>query len=412
MYRTIMKDLKDWKKSEYHPMLLLKGGIKVGKTWVLKEFGRTSFRDMLYVDCQETAYMAYIAKDNLEPERIMRMLSVYHGRKIKAGDTLLIFDEVQALPGLLAALIRLSEQVPQYYICAAGSFLDQEYPWGSGRPGKAPMVLTIKPLDFREFMAACGKDKELGWLKDTRFLMTEQEKEDMLNWLLTYAMVGGMPESVLAFRETKSLEEVRKVQGGLTEACAGRVLSLVPEDKREPVREMWEGIPRRLEFDTGFALSREEKEYLEPFIKSGLLYPVSLAKDEHHMGEDQCCLYMLDVGILAFLYGMDELPAADLFFTCHNRAMLKQLVFQELYANRNVPEIYYWQDGEDRVDFAFSDETYMIPVELAVQDNKRENGFLKFTERYHAPAGVKISRQDVNQEGKVLTIPIFGIWNL
>lgn len=414
MYRLILDELKNWKNQKKHPLLILKGGMKVGKTWTLCEFGKRFFQDVLYVDCSKTAYMSYIAGENLEPERILRMLTMYHGKRIKAGETLLIFDEVQTIPGLLRALLRLAKSCPEYMISCTGAFLERELPCVSEELEAKPKILTVNPLNFKEFLLVSKKEL---LIKDMEAgVLMEPDKREMLECLCIYLVVGGMPEAVLAWLETGSIEKVKKVQKSLLETYVERAEAHFPTIAIGALRDALERAASMLSVEYK-EWNGSEEEALSALIQSGLVHKVNRITQgkwppESYIDEEAYQLYVLDVGLLSALYEISEI-SAERMHQIRNGAMMLQLVWQELYANANISQLYYWRQERDvKIDFLFNDEKLMIPVCICMNEEERQNGLMMFRKLYSPPASVKISRMQTSQEQDILTIPVFGIWNL
>lgn len=414
MYRLITDELKKWKNQKDHPLLILKGGMKVGKTWVLCEFGKQFFQDVLYVDCSKTAYMSYLAGKNMEPERIFRMLDLYHGRKIKAGETLLIFDEIQTIPGLLQALIRLADQCPEHTISCTGMFLERELPCVGEETETKPEILNVMPLNFREFLLAGKKELQVKELQGGALL--EPDRRELLECLCTYLMVGGMPEAVHVWLKSRNMEKVREVQRELLEVNMERIEKHFQAIPIGAVRDALEQTASMLSVEYK-EWSGAEAEALSVLLQSGLLYKVNRITQgkwppESYIDEESYQIYVLDVGLLSVLYDLPEITA-ERMHQIRNGAMIQQLVWQELYANKNVSRLYYWrQEREVKVDFVFNDERLVIPVSICMNEEDRQNGLTVFKKLYAPPASIKISRMQTTQEQDVLTIPIYGIWNL
>lgn len=414
MYRVILDELKKWKNQKTHPLLILKGGVKVGKTWTLCEFGKRFFSDVLYVDCSKTPYMSYLSGKNMEPERIFRMLNLYHGAKIKAGETLLIFDEVQAIPGFLQALHRLSCKCPEYMISCTGVFLERELPSAEEELEMKPQIVNVTPLDFREFLQVSKKELLLRDMQAGTLM--NPDRRELLECLCTYLMVGGMPEAVLTWLDTGKMDRVRAVQKELLETGMERLGMHFPTIPIGAVRDALE--------QTAMILSAENKEWhgieeeaLAALQQSGLVYKVNRVTQgnwppETYIDEDVYQVYFLDVGLLSAVYELTEVSSEKLH-QLRNGAVLLQLVWQELFANGNIEKLYYWRQERDvKVDFLFNDEKLMIPVCICMNEEDRQNGLSVFRRLYSPPASVKISRMQTSQEHDILTIPVYAIWNL
>lgn len=415
MYRMILEDLKHWKNQESHSVLLLKGGMQVGKTWVLREFGRLCFSDVLYVDCLKTGYMSYITKENMEPERILRMLGMYHGRKIKAGETLLVFDEVQAVPGLLRALLRFTMNCPEYHVCCTGCLPEGELPDITEGMELRPEIFTLKPLNFREFLQAGSGEQLAEHMSLGR--LTAEEKAELGRQMCTYALVGGMPEAVYTWLQTGSFVQVRQVQHLILEDCAETIAKHFPTLAIGRIKDAIERIAEMLAKESKEWTGLKDEEVFAALLQSGFIYKVNRIEQgvwppESYIEEDAYQLYFMDTGLLSSVYDMTELPD-DRLYLVRNGAVALQLVWQELYANKNISQLYYWRAARDvKVDFLFSDERSMIPICICMNEEERQNGLTQFRKLYEPPAAVRISRMQTGQARDVLTIPIFGIWNL
>ncbi|MBP3543970.1 MAG: DUF4143 domain-containing protein, partial [Lachnospiraceae bacterium] len=253
------------------------------------------------------------------------------------------------------------------------------------------------------------KDMEAG-------VLMEPDKREMLECLCTYLMVGGMPEAVLAWLETGSIEKVKKVQKNLLETYVGRVGAHFPTIAIGTIRDALERSAAMLSVEYK-EWSGSEEEAISALIQSGLLYKVNRITQgnwppESYIDEEAYQMYMLDVGLLSTLYEIEEI-STDRMHQIRNGAMLLQLVWQELCANINISQLYYWRQERDiKVDFLFNDEKLMIPVCICMNEEERQNGLMMFRKLYSPPASVKISRMQTLQEQDILTIPVFGIWNL
>lgn len=394
MYRAILEKLIAWKAKERRRLLLLKGAKGIGKTWILREFGRSSFEDVLYVDCTKTQYMSYIAKDNLEPERILRMLGIYHGRKIKAGETLLIFDEIQCIPNLLKTLARFAVQMPEYPVCCAGIFPEGELPGLEGSVSITPEVYQMMPLNFQEFMLALKKDMILQSIASYHDALTSWERKDILEYVKLYYLIGGMPEAVLEWTAHKDFLRVRQIQREILEESFSACGLRMPD---------WENKDTILPH-----LPMEEAEARDALAGTGLLYRIYRIKD----GEQSSCkTFVLDIGLKSLMSNERETFLKDKrAFSGRGKKLTEQFVWQELMANTNIPQLYFSEEETERMTFVFADEDMLVPVEVLAYGSPEEAVQRRRKSRY--PVAVNISFLDMKQEAGLLTVPLYGVWNL
>ena len=166
MYRKIMNDLKEWKEKKDRLPLILKGAGQVGKTWILQEFGKNFFDDVLYINFENAGNLANLFDGNIEPNRIIEYLSALNHKKIQPEKTLIIFDEIQELPRALTALKYFAEETPEYAICCAGSllgiFLHDKISFPVGKVD----FLDMQPLDFEEFLIANNEQSLIDIIKN------------------------------------------------------------------------------------------------------------------------------------------------------------------------------------------------------------------------------------------------------
>ena len=208
MDRIAMEKLISWKKKKNRKPLIIEGARQVGKTWLMKEFGKLYFADTIYVNFDSNAWLSDLFSSDLDPERLITGLEIYAGRKINPENTLLIFDEVQEVPRALSSLKYFYEDAPEYYIVCAGSLLGIALHEGTSFPVGKVDFLKLYPLSFREFLMATGKGRFAELLSTRDFQMMTSFRQTYIDALKYYYYVGGMPEAVLSFSEEMDFNEV------------------------------------------------------------------------------------------------------------------------------------------------------------------------------------------------------------
>ena len=218
MYRTAVEKLYEWKKSKRRKPLIIEGARQVGKTWLMKEFGRLAYADTVYINFDSNPRMAELFASDLDVGRLVRGLELYSGKKIDPDGTLLIFDEVQEVPRALSSLKYFYEDAPQYHIVCAGSLLGIALHGGTSFPVGKVDFLKLRPLSFKEFLNATGRERFAGLLASRDFGMIASFRQTYIEALRQYYFVGGMPEAVQTFADDGDYDEVRAVQSRILEA--------------------------------------------------------------------------------------------------------------------------------------------------------------------------------------------------
>ena len=254
MYRFAIERLYKWKESKYRKPLIIEGARQVGKTWLMKEFGKTAYKDTVYINFDSNSRMAELFSIDLNTDRLILGLELYAGRKIDPDTTLLIFDEVQEVPKALSSLKYFCENAPQYHIICAGSLLGLALHSGTSFPVGKVDFLKLYPLSFREFLMATGKERFAQLLDSKDFSMITAFKQTYIDALKLYYFVGGMPEAVLHFSANEDFNEVRNIQQRILAAYEQDFSKHAPNEIVPRIRMVWNSIPSQL--------AKENKKFL------------------------------------------------------------------------------------------------------------------------------------------------------
>ena len=239
MYRIAMEKLLKWKESKRRKPLIIEGARQVGKTWLMKEFGRLYYTDTVYINFDSNSRMAELFASDLDTERLIMGLELYSGRKIDPDHTLLIFDEVQEVPRALSSLKYFYENAPEYHIVCAGSLLGIALHEGTSFPVGKVDFLKLYPLSFKEFLMATGKDRFAELLNKQDYPMITSFKQTFIDALKQYYFVGGMPEAVQSFAENKDFNEVREIQKRILAAYEQDFSKHAPNEIVPKIRMLW-----------------------------------------------------------------------------------------------------------------------------------------------------------------------------
>ena len=246
MYRYKFNELKKWKNSSNRKPLIIRGARQVGKTWLMQEFGKREYEKCAYINFDENTRMIKLFSGDFDIERIIQGLKIESGVNIEPENTLIIFDEVQETPKALTALKYFYEKANQYHIVAAGSLLGVAMHEGASFPVGKVDFLDLYPLNFLEFLRALGEENIVELVEKNDIEMIKVFSDKLKNYLKQYLYIGGMPEVVETYVETKDFIEVRRKQEVLLESYEQDFSKHAPNAIVPRIRQLWNNIPKKL----------------------------------------------------------------------------------------------------------------------------------------------------------------------
>lgn len=431
MKRKAMDELIAWKERAGRKPLLLRGARQVGKTWLMREFGRLHFDKVAYINFDNNARMAALFQGDLEIERLITSLQMETGIAISSADTLLIFDEVQEVPRALTSLKYFNENAPEYAIVAAGSMLGVALHQGTSFPVGKVAFLDLYPMSFTEFLRATGHDRfaQLLCSDIPDFQMITTFKSKYIDALKQYYYVGGMPEAVAAFAQRRDFAEVRTIQERLLDAYEQDFSKHAPNDIVPRIRMLWNAIPAQLarenrKFVYGLiregARAREYELAMLWLLDCGLLHKVNRTGKPDmplmaYLDQSAFKLYMLDVGLLSAKSALDlkTLLTGNRVFEEFKGALTEQYVLSQLLADCNVNPFYWTAErATAEVDFVFQQGKDIIPVEVKAEENLKAKSLRQYAEKYHPRIALRISMSDYRAEEWLTNIPLYAIATL
>ena len=426
MYRIAMEKLLKWKQSRYRKPLIIEGARQVGKTWLMKEFGRQSYADTVYINFDSNSRMAELFASDLDTERLIIGLELYAGHKIDPDNSLLIFDEVQEVPRALASLKYFCENAPQYHIICAGSLLGIALHQGTSFPVGKVDFLKLYPLSFKEFLMATGKERFAELLDKQDFQMIKAFKQTYIDALKHYYFVGGMPEAVQIFAENKDFNEVRNIQKRILAAYEQDFSKHAPNEIVPRLRMLWNSIPSQLAKENKkfiYGLIREgarAKDYETALMwlsDCGLVHKVSRINTANiplKAYEDLKAfkLFLVDVGLLGCMTGLRQhtlLDGNDLFVEFKG-ALTEQYVCQQLKTIEDINVYYYTNDrGSCEVDFVIDTGEKIIPLEVKAEVNLRAKSLKTYQEKFHPEISIRTSMSDYQENDWLTNLPLYAI---
>ena len=426
MYRIAIEKLYRWKESKYRKPLIIEGARQVGKTWLMKEFGREAYADTVYINFDSNSRMAGLFASDLNTERLIVGIELYAGKKIDPGQTLLIFDEVQEVPRALSSLKYFCENAPQYHIMCAGSLLGIALHEGSSFPVGKVDFLSLYPLSFREFLMATAGERFAELLDRQDYPMITAFKQTYVDALRQYYFVGGMPEAVRCFAEDRDFPAVREIQKHILAAYEQDFSKHAPAEIVPKIRMVWNSIPSQL--------AKENKKFVYGLVREG-----GRARDYetaimwlcdcglvHRVGRVNAAgiplkayedlkafkLFLVDVGLLGCMTGLHQsilLDANDLF-TESKGALTAQYVCQQLKTLEGLGVYYYTNDrGSCEVDFILDTGGQIVPLEVKAEVNLRAKSLKTYREKFSPNISVRTSMADYKEEDGLVNLPLYAI---
>lgn len=426
MYRIAIEKLLKWKQSKRRKPLIIEGARQVGKTWLMKEFGKQAYADTVYINFDSNSRMAELFASDLDTERLIMGLELYVGRKINPDNSLLIFDEVQEVPRALASLKYFYENAPQYHIICAGSLLGIALHQGTSFPVGKVDFLKLYPLSFKEFLMATDKERFAELLDKQDFQMITGFKQTYIDALKYYYFVGGMPEAVQCFAENKDFNEVREIQKRILAAYEQDFSKHAPNEIVPRLRVLWNSIPSQLAKENKkfiYGLIRDgsrAKEYETAIMwlsDCGLIHKVSrvnAAGIPLRAYEDLKAfkLFVVDIGLLGCMAGLHQRTLLDgnELFVEFKGALTEQYVCQQLKAIQTLDVYYYTNDrGSCEVDFVVDTGELIIPVEVKAEVNLRAKSLKTYHDKFSPEVSVRTSMADYKKEDWLVNLPLYAI---
>ena len=429
MYRTKIEELKKWKNSEDKKPLIIRGARQVGKTWLMKEFGKKYYEKYAYINFDDNSRMEQLFSGDFDIQRILQGLKIESGVNIEPENTLIIFDEVQEVPKAITSLKYFYENAKEYDIIAAGSLLGVAMHEGTSFPVGKVDFLDLYPLNFFEFLQAMGEEELLKLIKNNEIDLLVVFADKLKLYLKQYMIIGGMPEVVDSYIKNKDFNEVRMKQQRLLDAYEQDFSKHAPNSVVPRIRQLWNNIPTQLakenkKFIYGLikegARAREYELALSWLIDCGLVYQVNRVNDckvplSAYQDFNAFKLYLLDIGLLCAMAKLDPITILEgnEIFIEFKGALAEQLVLTELKTNIDTP-IFYWssEKGIAEVDYIIQIGKNNIPIEVKSSENLQAKSLKNFVQKYNTKINIRTSMSDFRKEEWLINIPLYLIGNL
>ena len=434
MYRDIMKDLIKWKGSSRRKPLIITGVRQCGKTFIIEEFGRTKFSNLVTINFEEQPSLKEIFDFDFDTGRIISEIEKITKEKIVPGETLLFLDEIQECPKAITALKYFCEKMRGLHLVCAGSLLgvalrSENISFPVGKVNR----LYLYPMSFREFAAASGEDSLIEMLQEWNVDRPIPEYIDipMKKLLKDYYIVGGMPEVVDVWTNTHDYSEVEAVQREILKDYADDLSKHAPISELQKIRWIWDSVPVQIAKENNkfvFSHVKEGKrsadleDALEWLQNAGLIYRLELVEKPQiplsaFADKTYFKVYMSDIGLMRVRANI----SVDTLINEGGRYSDYKGAFAENYVNNELvvlgKEPYFWRSGNTaEIDFMYEKDNEFYPVEVKAADNTQAKSYRQFCSKYSPKKGIKLSRKNIamNLSSKTETynIPLYMTWNI
>lgn len=425
MKRSAYNELLNWKESKLRKPLVLKGARQIGKTWLLKEFGKREYKQLAYVNCDNEPLAASLFTD-YNIDRIVRTVEVITKVKVTPGETLIVFDEIQEQPKGLAALKYFCENAREYHVAVAGSLLGITLHQNSSFPVGKVDLINLYPMTFEEFLWAMDEEALAKLLLTKDWLLVEGLHTKYIDLLRQYYYVGGMPEAVLAYTQKVGLEEVRKIQLAILTAYRSDFSKHAPLREVQRINMVFQSIPAQLakenkKFIYGAVKkggrSTEFEIAIQWLIDAGLIYKVNRVNSPQapltfYEDFSSFKLFLFDCGLFG---AMNATEATDILignaaFVEYKGAFTELYTLQQLVTLPQTPIYYYSADNSQlEIDFLLQHRGKVIPLEVKAEENLRAKSLKYFVDKFAFTQGYRTSMRSFKEQDWVINIPLYGV---
>ena len=425
MQRLLLKKLVQWKHKSDRKPLIIQGARQVGKTWLMKEFGLTHYKNIAYVNFETALSLRTIFENGFEVDKLVLALKIETGIEIIAGETLIILDEIQECESALTSLKYFQENGNQYHIIAAGSLLGVAMNKQRSFPVGKVEFLELHPLNFSEFLLALNETKLLSLLQQKQWDLITGFKSKYIDLLKQYYFVGGMPEAVLTFVNQKDFKKVREKQLNILAAYEQDFSKHAPNEIVPRIRLVWQSLPSQLakenrKFIYGNlkqgARAREFELAIEWLCDAGIVHKVIRCNKPGmpliaYAVLSDFKLFLLDVGLLAAIGNLDikMLISENSLFEEFKGALTEQYVLQQLKSLNKLP-IYYWsaEKATAEVDFLVQYENQIIPIEVKAAENLKAKSLKAYHQKFNPETTIRTSLSDYRVEDWLINLPLYA----
>lgn len=423
MQRSAYNLLLDWKVKPGRKPLIIQGARQVGKTWLMREFGKNEFAQTVYFNFETNKALLSIFKSGFDTDKIITSLGIIAGFTIDPTDTLIILDEIQACPEAITSLKYFQENSPEYNIFAAGSLLGVAIHGGVSFPVGKVDFLTLYPLDFPEFLDAMGQSQLVKAIESGDAALIKNFNDQLIELLKQYYFVGGMPEVVNAFINDVDYNRARQIQNNILNAYENDFSKHAPISQLPRIRMVWQSIVGQLAKENSkfiYSILRQgsrAKEFelaIEWLKDAGLIHKAVRVKKpglpiNAYADWTDFKIYLNDVGLMCALGDLSAeilLSGHDLFKEFKG-TVSEQFVLQQLISQGYHP--YYWapENSHTEIDFLIQKENQIIPIEVKSAENIKSRSLKSYYDTYQPEICIRTSLAGFKKQEWMQNIPLY-----
>jgi predicted AAA+ superfamily ATPase len=430
MDRKLMGDLITWKDAPDRMPLLLEGARQVGKTWLMKEFGKRHFKNYAYVNLEDNDVMEAVFENYSNTAQVIKAIAAFTREEISPKDTLIILDEVQEIPYSVSSLKYFCENAPEYAVVAAGSLLGVKFPKKKvPYPVGKIQSLKLNPLSFTEYLEAAGEHQLVELLKANQTDLIKALAPRFTRHLSDYYYIGGMPKAVHTFLEQSDYLRARAIQTQIIEDYERDISKHLPDNEASRAHTIWQQAPMQLGKVQGkrFLFSelsesgraRDFKDALQWLIDARMVTKVRRISRpgvplKAYASDDLFEVFLLDVGLYAAMIELDvnDVLVMNPLFQDSKGPLSEQYVCQQLIADLGVTP-YYWASDKTpaQVDFVISHNGSVLPIEVKAAENLKAKSLRRFSENYDLHA-YRFSMSDYQNRDWLTNVPLYSVSTL
>jgi len=429
MQRFAMQKLVEWKNKKNKKPLVIMGARQVGKTWLMKEFGKQYYDKVAYISFYNNARMRRVFEQDYDIKRIISAINIEVGFTVSADNTLIIFDEIQNAPKAFESLKYFNEDAPEYNIIVAGSLLGVAVHEGVSYPVGKVTTLNLYPLNFREFLYAVGENVLADALKTKDYKLIDSFSEKYIYHLKNYMYVGGMPEAVNCFLNNSDYYAARDVQKEIILQYRGDFGKHISSIELPRINMVWDSVPMQLakenkKFFFGQikkgARSSEFEKAIQWLIDSGLIYRVHKVNIPHvplsaYKELSFFKLFFLDIGLLGAMSELDlhSIIEGSRLFIEFKGAFTEQYVLQQIVSDTEYSPYYYGTESATfEQDFLIQKGMNAVPIEVKAETNIHSQSLKAFYNKFHPEQSIRLSLLNYQEQDWMVNIPLYAVCNL
>ena len=421
-----MASLSKWKKSKNRKPLIIQGARQVGKTWLMKEFGRREYEQVAYINFESSDSLKSIFQENFDVSRLITAFQIETGIRIRSENTLLILDEIQEAERGITSLKYFCENAPEYHIMAAGSLLGITLHQKTSFPVGKVDFLNLYPMSFNEFLLALGQEQLYELLKSNDWPMITSFKTKLIGYLRHYYFIGGMPEAVSSFLSENDFDKVRSIQKSILSSYDHDFSKHAPAEIVPRIKMLWQSIPSQL--------SKENKKFIYGVVKQGgrakefelalawltdcgLVHKIQRISKPAiplvaYQDNSAFKLFILDVGLLSAMGGLTKqtILQGNSIFSEFKGALAEQFVLQH-FKTRLDDKVFYWSSdtSQAELDFVIQNNDQVIPIEVKAEENLKAKSLKSFYEKFNPKIPIRTSMSDYRDDGWLVNVPLYAL---